>query len=509
MGDGLQIRGREIKYSIRNQLALIFIGMTLLSVAVIAVINGFFLEEYYISKKMIVLKEAYSSLDSFDVELDQASAGEMVNVPVPSELKKSSWENNLTWIITNQQGQALIYNVQERDVDRMEASLFGYQTGIDEERKEVLRRTDHYVIQKSLDRTSSMRYLELWGEFSNGNSCMIRSPLESIRESAAISNMFYIYVGIVIIIVSGIIIWLITNHLTKPISELTAISQRMAALDFHTKYRSRHSNEVDLLGENFNRMSEQLERTILKLQTANKQLEQDIAEKVKIDEMRKEFLNNVSHELKTPIALIQGYAEGLKDNIMDDVESREFYCEVIMDESSKMNIMVKKLLTLNKLEFGYDELLMERFDIIALIKGLLQNSEILIQQREARIQFDENQAPVYVRADEFKIEEVVTNFFTNALNHLDYERIVAVNVYRQGDKARVAVFNTGNPIPEDALEHVWEKFYKVDKAHTREYGGSGIGLSIVKAIMESHHERCGVENCENGVMFWFELPLEE
>ena len=509
MGDGLQIRGREIKYSIRNQLALIFIGMTLLSVAVIAVVNGFFLEEYYISKKIIVLKEAYSSLDSFDVELDQAAAGEMVNVPVPSELKKSSWENNLTWIITNQQGRALIYNVQERDVDRMEASLFGYQTGIDEERKEVLRQTDHYVIQKSLDRTSSMRYLELGGEFSNGNSCMIRSPLESIRESASISNMFYIYVGIVIIIVSGIIIWLITNHLTKPISELTAISQRMAALDFHTKYRSRHSNEVDLLGENFNRMSEQLERTILKLQTANKQLEQDIAEKVKIDEMRKEFLNNVSHELKTPIALIQGYAEGLKDNIMDDVESREFYCEVIMDESSKMNIMVKKLLTLNKLEFGYDELLMERFDIIALIKGMLQNSEILIQQREAQIQFDENQAPVYVRADEFKIEEVVTNFFTNALNHLDYERIVAVNVYRQGGKARVTVFNTGNPIPEDALEHVWEKFYKVDKAHTREYGGSGIGLSIVKAIMESHHERCGVENCKNGVMFWFELPLEE
>ena len=192
MGDGLQIRGREIKYSIRNQLALIFIGMTLLSVAVIAVVNGFFLEEYYISKKIIVLKEAYSSLDSFDVELDQAAAGEMVNVPVPSELKKSSWENNLTWIITNQQGRALIYNVQERDVDRMEASLFGYQTGIDEERKEVLRQTDHYVIQKSLDRTSSMRYLELWGEFSNGNSCMIRSPLESIRESASISNMFYI-----------------------------------------------------------------------------------------------------------------------------------------------------------------------------------------------------------------------------------------------------------------------------------------------------------------------------
>lgn len=508
MGDGLQIRGREIKYSIRNQLALIFIGMTLLSVAVIAVINGFFLEEYYISKKMIVLKEAYSSLDSFDVELDQASAGEMVNVPVPSELKKSSWENNLTWIITNQQGRALIYNVQERDVDRMEASLFGYQTGIDEEKKEVLKRTDHYVIQKSLDRTSSMRYLELWGEFSNGNSCMIRSPLESIRESASISNMFYIYVGIVIIIVSGIIIWLITNHLTKPISELTAISQRMAALDFHTKYRSRHSNEIDLLGENFNRMSEQLEGTILKLQSANEQLEKDIAEKVKIDEMRKDFLNNVSHELKTPIALIQGYAEGLKDNIMEDAESREFYCEVIIDESAKMNMMVKKLLTLNKLEFGYDELMMESFDIIDLIKGVLQNSEILIQQQGAEISFDEHQGPVYVYADEFKIEEVVTNFFTNALNHLDDRKQIELQVIRQEETARITVFNSGKPIPEESLEHVWEKFYKVDKAHTREYGGSGIGLSIVKAIIESHHQKCGVENCPNGVMFWFEVPMK-
>lgn len=264
-----------------------------------------------------------------------------------------------------------------------------------------------------------------------------------------------------------------------------------------------------MLGENFNWMSEQLERTILKLQSANEQLEKDIAEKVKIDEMRKEFLNNVSHELKTPIALIQGYAEGLKDNIMDDMESREFYCEVIMDEASKMNIMVKKLLTLNQLESGYDRLVMERFDIIDLIKGVLQNSEILIQQKEARILFEENQGPVYVCADEFKIEEVVTNFFTNALNHMDEKKIIELKVYRQKNTAHITVFNSGKPIPEEALEHVWDKFYKVDKAHTREYGGSGIGLSIVKAIMESHHQKCGVENYHNGVMFWFDLPLEE
>ena len=220
--------------------------MTLLSVAAIVAINGFFLAEYYVAKKSDVLIEAYDNLGAFDVELDAGGTDDSGEAAVPAELKKSSMENNLTWIITNRQGQALLYNVQERDVDRMEASLFGYQTGIDAERKEVLEKTDAYAIQKSKDRIAGMEYLELWGEFENGNSCMIRSPLESIRESAAISNMFYLYVGIVIIIVSALIIWLITAHLTKPISELTDISQRMAELDFHTKYRSRHSNEVDV-----------------------------------------------------------------------------------------------------------------------------------------------------------------------------------------------------------------------------------------------------------------------
>ncbi len=507
MGHGIQIRSGKIKHSLRNQIALIFIGMTLLSVAAIAVINGFFLAEYYIARKADVLKGAYDDLGTFDIELESSGAADMGQVSVPVDLKKSSMENNLTWIITNRQGQALLYNVQEKDVDRMEASLFGYQTGVDVQHKEILEKTSTYAIQKSQDRSAGMEYLELWGEFSNGNSCMIRSPLESIRESASISNMFYLYVGIVIIMISAFILWVITGHLTKPISELTAISQSMAGLDFHTKYQSRHSNEVDLLGENFNKMSEQLEGTILKLQSANEQLEKDIAEKVKIDEMRKEFLDNVSHELKTPIALIQGYAEGLKDNIMDDMESREFYCEVIMDEASKMNIMVKKLLTLNQLESGHDRLFMERFDIVDLIKGVLQNSEILIQQKEAKILFDEEQEPVYVQADEFKIEEVVTNFFTNALNHLDEKKIVELKVHRQERTARVTVFNSGKPIPEEALEHVWDKFYKVDKAHTREYGGSGIGLSIVRAIMASHQQGCGVENHDNGVMFWFELSL--
>ena len=220
--------------------------------------------------------------------------------------------------------------------------------------------------------------------------------------------------------------------------------------------------------------------------------------------MRKEFLSNVSHELKTPIALIQGYAEGLKEGISDDAESREFYCDVIMDEAAKMNIMVKKLLTLNQLEFGNDVVAMERFDIVALITNYIQSAEILTKQNEISVRMEEYQ-PIYVWADEFKTEEVFTNYFSNAINHCTNEKIIDVKLTKKEGKVRISVFNTGEPIPQDSIGHIWEKFYKVDKARTREYGGSGVGLSIVKVIMESMNQSYGVNNYENGVEFWFEL----
>ena len=201
---------------------------------------------------------------------------------------------------------------------------------------------------------------------------------------------------------------------------------------------------------------------------------------------------------------MQGYAEGLKENISDDPESREFYCDVIMDEAAKMNKLVKNLLTLNQLESGRDEVTMERFDVVSLIRGVLQSMDIMIQQKEAKVNFEASD-PVYVWADEFKIEEVVTNYTSNALNHLNGEKEIEIRVLPEDDRVRVTVFNTGTPIPEEDIPKLWNKFYKVDKARTREYGGSGIGLSIVKAIMESLHQQYGVQNYDNGVEFWFTL----
>ena len=201
---------------------------------------------------------------------------------------------------------------------------------------------------------------------------------------------------------------------------------------------------------------------------------------------------------------VQGYAEGLKECINDDPESREFYCDVIMDEAGKMNKLVKNLLTLNELEFGNEVVTMERFDLASMIHNMLRSMQVLFEQKDVKLVYDV-QEPVYAWANEFKMEQVLNNYISNALNHVDGEKIIKITIQRQDGHVRAGVFNTGKPIPEEDVGRIWDKFYKVDKARTREYGGSGVGLSIVKAIMESMHQQYGVINYDNGVEFWFEL----
>ena len=301
---------------------------------------------------------------------------------------------------------------------------------------------------------------------------------------------------------------MLTKKIVKPIEKLTDISEKMINLDFDSKYEKKNpkavGNEVDLLGERMNQLSDALENTISELKTANNELQKDIEKKEEIDEMRKEFLSNVSHELKTPIALIQGYAEGLQMGVSQDEESRNFYCEVIVDEAGKMNTMVQKLLQLNQLEFGNDMVTMERFDIVSMVRTFIQSAKLLIEKNNANVKISQTE-PIFVWGDEFKTEEVVRNYFSNALNHLDGDRVIEIKFVLEDNKVRVSVFNTGTPIPQESLPRLWEKFYKVDKARTREYGGSGVGLSIVKAIMDSMHQGYGAINYTNGVEFWFEL----
>ena len=318
-------------------------------------------------------------------------------------------------------------------------------------------------------------------------------------------------IGIIAGIVGTVVIFFITKSITEPVIRLTAISEKMTELDFNARYevRGRGRNEIDELGENMNELSGVLKQTISDLKTANNEMKLDLDRKEQINEMRTDFLSNVSHELKTPLALIQGYAEGLRDSVAGDEESRDFYCEVIIDETNKMNKMVKRLLELNELEFGKDEFTMERFDINELINGVTGSMSIMLEQGGITLEKNLTSAPLFVWADEFKIEEVITNYMSNAIHHIGGEKKIIIKAEPKADAVRVSVFNTGIPIAEEELSKLWEKFYKVDKSHSRQYGGNGIGLSIVKAIMDAHHRPFGVNNFKEGVEFWFELDGNE
>lgn len=486
-----------MKKSIRRQIVTAFLGFVLLSIGLVVLANYCLLEWVYLDKKQETLKSAYN-----EIILNYASVDS-------SELTKFCSTNNLSAVIYNMntgEGQDLTdySNLRKEDAERLRTRLFGYVVGLEPEGNKIFEKNSVYTILYNRDKVVQMDFLEMWGKTDEGLAFILRCPIESITESIDISNHFYLSIGLVIAVVGACFISIFARRITKPITELTEISQRMANLDFDAKYTSGGENEIGILGHNFNKMSETLEQTIAELKTANNELQKDIEKKEKIDEMRKEFLSNVSHELKTPIALIQGYAEGLQDNINDDPESREFYCEVIIDEAAKMNQMVKKLLTLNQLEFGNDQVNMVRFDLTALINGVVQSSGILAEQQGAEIIFRQSE-PIYVWGDEFKVEEVLTNYLTNAIHHVKNEMKIDVRCVESEGRIKTIVFNTGDTIPQEDLEKIWIKFYKVDKARTREYGGSGIGLSIVKAIMDSMNQECGVKNFDNGVAFWFTL----
>ena len=485
-----------MKYSIKRQMITVFAGLVILMIVVFMIINGGFLERYYVMSKQNEFVELYEVLQT-------ASAEEtLMQEDINNQLDNMSRQNNISFAVfyrVNEKGSVF---TNAKDYAIMKNQLDGIL--LNKIRKDVLRKTDQYEICKSRDPLDATEYLVLWSRFEGGGDCILMSPLESIRESIKLFNKFIGAVGAGVIMLSICLAWYLSKRLTDPILELACLSQKMADLDFDAKYTSEGSNEISILGQSFNSMSEKLERTISDLKTANYELQKDIEQKEKLETMRTEFLGNVSHELKTPIALIQGYAEGLKVGVNDDAESREFYCDVIMDEAGKMNQMVKNLLNLNQLEFGEDDVQFERFDIVGLIRGVVQSSDILVFQKGANVIF-RYEEPIYVWADQFKVEQVVRNYFNNALNHVDGENVIEIKIIQEENTARVSVFNTGTPIPEEDIEQIWDKFYKVDKARTREYGGNGIGLSIVKAIMESFNKAYGLKNYDNGVEFWFEV----
>ena len=499
----------EIRHSIRTRLLLGFLAIISGMIAFLLIFNAAFSEMFYENSKKRDMREAYTEIAQL---MDEYDRGIIDEKELENQFDNICLKRSLTALTIESDWSASFSNVgnYESIVERLQQNLMSDPEQLDAENIiKLLEKNENYVLQKFYDIKFGDEVVELYGTLPTGQTILLRVATASIKDTMSVMNTNVLIVGLLMLGIAILFALFLSSYIAKPIHKLSEVAKKMSVLDFNAKYTGHDTSEIGLLGQSMNEMSQELENTITKLKSANLELQNDIENKQKIQQRQKEFLSDVSHELKTPIALIEGYAEALKDGIASDEETRNEYCDIIIDEAGKMNTMVKQLLTINQIETGRSEIDIERFDIVKMILSLLNSNSIKFKKAGINVEFDQKDEHIEVFADALKTEQVLTNFITNAINHCKYDKRISVLLEMKGDIVRVHVKNTGDNIPDDQIGEIWNKFYKVDKARSREYGGNGIGLSIVKAIMDQHGRECGVDNTVEGVDFWFELDCKK
>ena len=463
----MKIKENPLK-SVRVKLFITLSLVILIIITFLILVNNFVFGKFYLYSKRQTLKSVYKTVNEY---YNNSQSGDL-----ESELEQIAIQNNFDILIKNEQN-VNIYTSNEdffSTFGQMNEMTSRFDTGAGE----IIEKSDNYIIKKIKDNKNGITYVLLASTLDNGYLLYIRIPITSIQESVKISNKFlYLMAGFAILL-AAIIVSYVSRKFTDPILELNAIAKKMANLDFSHKYKlTGADDEINNLGKSINLMSDKLEKTIKQLRSTNIELEKDIEEKSQIDEMRKSFISDVSHELKTPIALIQGYSEGLLENVNTDEENRKFYAEVILDETNKMDKLVKQLLELMKLEYGKREFNDKEFNIVELEKEVIRKAKVMLEEINVKVEF-ETEDEINVTADDFYIEQVISNYLTNAIKHVkevDGKKIIRITnkINKKNNKVRISVFNTGDNIAEENINRIWNRFYKIDESRNRNDGGTG------------------------------------
>lgn len=445
-------------------------------------LNSFVLPGYYRHAKESALKAAFEQVDAL-------YAGEVADRR--AALRAIGEESTVS--ITVWDGDRVVF--QDRPDDFREPLMLPHGD---------LPAQGEYRIRRG--EMKKAEYIHLIGRLNNGYWVSMQVPLAAIEESVAISNTFLFYTALAALMVAAVVALLVARAFTRPVQRLSAQAAAVARLDFSHRTAVKGAVELETLGENLNTMSDALAQAIGELREENQRQQRQ-------NEARRAFIANVSHELKTPVALVQTYAEGIREGVAATPDEQAAYCEVIEDEARKMAGLIQKMTALMQLEDGSEPLEREDFDVCELLCNLLSKYEPECERRELTVERPRGQ--VLVNADAYLMENVFGNLFSNALHHVPNGGRIALSVTpAEGERVRVSVFNSGSTVPPEELPRVWESFYKVDKARTRAYGGSGIGLSLVAAIMKAHGMPYGVQlhgeltdSPAAGVEFFVELPM--
>ena len=488
-------RSNKINRQIVGLIVAIILGTSL----IVGILSSCFLGDYYIFEKRKDMRNIYELLS------DRCTDGKLYGSENSSANLALFDKYSVSCIITGADGEPLVSSSTDSSalLNQLNYSMFSNDESI-----EVIKKTEQYNMFKQVFPETRAEYLVLLGLLPDGNIVFMRANISTLSHTSSVTNRFLFYMVILAVVLTAVLSHFVIAKFTQPLFDIIDLTKRISNFDFEVKYKpQRIYNEMDDLGEHINEMATTLKRAITQLRAANESLKHDLEVREENENMRKEFVSNVSHELKTPIALIQGYAEGLQEGIMDDENSRQIYLDIIIDEANKMNRLVREMLILNQLEAGQMNLDLVDFDVTEMIDSIVASNQINFEAQNISYSFI-NKDVCVVHADEFLVEQVITNFISNAIHYVMNDNIITVRYdFVKKGKVRISVFNSGNNIAKKDIKHIWEKFYKADKARSREYGGSGIGLSVVKATMDLMHEKFGVENLPNGVEFWFELTL--
>ncbi len=350
---------------------------------------------------------------------------------------------------------------------------------------------------------SNTQYILFGKTFENGYHIEITAQKDPIQENASIATQVTTTITVFTLILALIFIFDYSRRFTKPLIQMNEVMEKIANLDFSERTDIERNDEIGTLSQNINKVSDSLDSALTELREKNAQLQADIERERQLERMRRDFVSSASHELKTPIAIIRGYAEGLKMSLKDTEQSAEEYCDIIMRESDKMNELVLNMLEQTLYSSGAKIPEQEYFDIDSYIEEFLKSVAPIFEEKEITVKYYGTDFVAF--ADRKQMTTVLSNIVLNACSHAKNERIIEISAEKIHNFIRINVFNTGSFISDKDKEGIFTSFYRADKAHSRAEGRFGLGLSIVKSITENHGCECGFENKENGVTFWFTM----
>lgn len=322
------------------------------------------------------------------------------------------------------------------------------------------------------------------------------ATLQPVNEALNLFSRYIILFFAISIVIAFLFTYSFSMRFTKPIVTINKKAKQMANMDFDVQLPVNSSDELGVLSESINTMSCQLKKTLDDLNTANEELQKDIDYRIKQEEVRKELVANVSHDLKTPLGIIKTHAEALKDGIRK--EKSGYYTDVILDEISIMDALLKDMIKLSKIEANASLINPQQISLRSLLDEVLCFFEPLMEDKELTLKIDGHDFDVIV--DDKMMIQVFSNLLSNVIDYGVKGSQLTLDM--DSESKRLTISNQGPKIDEDQLDKIWDRFYKLDPSRSRLLGGSGIGLAIVKSILDQHHFHYGVYNHKKGVSFW-------